>query len=239
MNQYSSDTVALLVEKLFVLRNATFQHHAEEAVETLLDVVDQHASDGAFMELVMSLKTMETLVRATKRPSVNSHFLHVAGGILFALVRESEDRSTHFVNSGALERILEIMQAHESDGFLMKAYLALVAVALDSMEAERCLSVGEHILETIVTVMEAHEFDAEVYHFGCLALRNCIVPGASLDAEYYHRAIQCIYQGVIRHEHLDEARNLGRRLLVAAVGPQYATEMEGVLEASQIRSDRK
>lgn len=58
MNQYSSDTVALLVEKLFVLRNATFQHHAEEAVETLLDVVDQHASDGAFMELVMSLKTM-------------------------------------------------------------------------------------------------------------------------------------------------------------------------------------
>lgn len=234
----SGETVTLVVEKLFVLRNASFPHHAEEAVETLLDLMleEQQANDNEELkELMVSLKTMETIIRSTRRPFTSPHFLHQAGGILFALVRESKERSAHFVNSGGLDRSLEIMNAHESDSFLMKAYLALIAVVLDSMAAEqRLLIVGRILLETVVAVMEVHEKDVQLYEFGCHVLRNCFVPDVCLDAELYERAVQCICQGVMRHENVEEAQYLGHSLLIAALGPQCAMEMIALQKGSKI-----
>lgn len=229
MDTETSETTTILVEKLFVLRNATFLHHAEEAVEILFDLVDQHADDEKFMDLAMSLKTMETVVRAMKRSGPSRHFLHLAGGVFFALVRESADRSVHFVTCGGMDRCLEIMETHESDGFLMKAYLALAAVVMGSLEPGQSLSNTGFILELVVAIMEIHDQDAEIYKFGCHALRSCFFSGESIDAELYDRAVQCVVHGVKQHANDEEAKHLGRNLLVAAVGPQYAREMGGKL----------
>lgn len=73
------------------------------------------------------------------------------------LIQNSEERTTYFIDNGGLDYILEVIEVHRSDSFLVFTYTGLVIAMFENMNEEQRASIGPRAFEIILPTMELHK----------------------------------------------------------------------------------
>lgn len=223
---FSSGAEALLAVKLFELRNhknsALVQ---QEAIDAIFGLVVVCGDDEALKDRMVAMNAIETILDATKRSAASAHFLHRAAGIFVELVKDSQGRSTRFIGSGGVDRSLEIMKSFQADCFLMTSYVAVLMMLLYVVTDEQRVLIAGSIFKKVVSVMERHYENANLYLLACDALGHCFGPGVLIRFELWGRAVQCIFDGIVFLKDHEDAKAIGGHLLVHMVGPVGARQL--------------
>jgi len=206
------------------LRNPRSPAHVESAMQTIFKILGKHYEDDTFKDEMVSIRFIEDIVNTTRRSTVSPYLLHRAGSIFSELVSGSTERSTEFIVRGGLDRSLEIMESPvSSDAFLMTTYTGIMAQIIVPSE-ERASFVGR-IFENVVKVLELHREEVLLYYCGCEALGSCTGPDFNVSQQLQHRAVQCIFDGILTHKNEEDAQSVGRGLLVEVIGQENAMRM--------------
>lgn len=229
-NGVSSETEALLAEKLEELRDPT-----TSTTKTLYSihalVSNENDANVATQDLFIELKGLETIVEATNRSNVGSDFVFQGFRVLFALlsnqVNEAE-RAAYFIKHG-LEGSLEVMERYQTDFSIISAYLTLLSVMYENMtaEGEQRTSIADRVWKTVLPIMEIHKDDGIIFTNASEVLaRASLGPGVEVVPELAARAIDCALDGIIRHKTIEWNRFCaGRQLLAALLGKEATMEM--------------
>ena len=222
---FSSKTEALLAVKLFELRNAKSPARMENAVEAVFRLVHESMIDESFKDLAVSMKAIETVLDATNRPFATTTFLHRACCVCIVLIHESSLRTSYFIDIGGLDRTFEIVRTFQSNCFVMTSCVALYAALLGSVTAAQRGLFAARIIEAIITILELHDDDSSLYGIACHALGRCPGPGVFIHFGVFQRVVQSIVNGIVVFMYDENAQSIGRRLLMATVGPETAASV--------------
>jgi len=233
----NQDVKAFLAIKLQEICHPSSPVVAEEALDAIFNLVVQHPDDEALKDSVVSVGAIQVIVDATRRPSASPQFLHRALGTFSYLAESSKERSVAIVNQGGLGVSLEIMHKYMFFAYLLITCMLFQVTLLRSVADETRPSIAESIFQNSVQAMQHHEQDAQIYRHACSVLAMCCGPGVHIDAELVDRAVQCTFDGVLRHRRNEDAQMMGLNLLVHFVGPVVARRVMDHVEMHHCEED--
>jgi len=172
--------------------------------------------------------TFETIIAASMRTGQNPHFYHRSLGILCMFLMQEQDNEEYalqVLEKGGIDSAIGIMQTMGSNEFLQVTGITLLVLLLSNLPVEKCSDLSATILENVVKAMELHKESAKLFEFGCNAIGNSFAPGAKISQDLAQRAVSCVWYGVTKHSHDEEAQEVGRCLLYHMVGPETAKAM--------------